>query len=494
MSSGRKPMKPYSLTRRLIWIVLLIELISALCVTGVAIVYEKHMHFRSFDILLRGRADSVLGAVQDAEDAGDNVMMDGSEANMPTEDVYEVRDASGRLIGKSSNWSGSEGVRFNRFVEGRRREHNAENADHEAFSSVEIGQRDYRVIRIAGVRVVDPGDKGGGIRRDVTVYYGSPVQRVWNAIFRAAGFYAISSILVLALTGVLMFWLLNRGLAPLRELASSAGKVSATSWSFDPPESARTTRELAPLVTAMESVLGGLEKSFEQQKRFVGDAAHELKTSVAVVKSSLQLLGMRRRSAQEYQAGLERCLTDCERMEAIVARMLTLARAEENRAMEPAGFRTDLSSCLHEVTLELQTMADSREIPILIQTDQSLNANIEAEHFKLLCTNLLMNALQYSPPNSVIRVYMKRDGDFAEVTISDEGEGIATEDLPRIFERFFRSDRSRSRKTGGTGLGLAICRAVVDKFGGSIAIESEVMIGTTVVVRLPIADLVSAYS
>ncbi|HEX4321419.1 MAG TPA: ATP-binding protein, partial [Acidobacteriaceae bacterium] len=119
---------------------------------------------------------------------------------------------------------------------------------------------------------------------------------------------------------------------------------------------------------------------------------------------------------------------------------------------------------------------------------------IEAEQFKLLCTNLLMNALQYSSSNSVIRVHWKQEGGFAEVTISDEGEGIATEDLPRIFERFFRSDRSRSRKTGGTGLGLAICRAVVDKFGGSIAIESEVMAGTTVVVRLPIAELASAHA
>jgi signal transduction histidine kinase len=481
-------MKPYSLTRRLIWIVLLIELVSALCVTAVAVVYEKHMHFRAFDVLLRGRADSILGAVQDAEDAADNVMMDGSEINVPAEDVYEVRDAGGRLVGKSSNWSESDVTGIIRFIEERRPKRNAAGSDREAFANTEIGDRAYRIIRIAGVRIVDPGDKGGGIRRDVTVYYGSPVRRVWMAVFRAAGFYATSSILVLALTGILMSWLLNRGLAPLRELAANAGRVSATSWSFDPPQSARKTRELAPLVTAMESVLGGLEESFEQQKRFVGDAAHELKTSVAVVKSSLQLLGMKRRSTEEYQAGLERCLTDCERMEAIVAQMLTLARAEESHTAESTSFRTDLSPCVYEVALALKTMAESREIPILIQADHSLVVNIEAEHFKLLCTNLLMNALQYSPPSSVITVNLKQEDDFAEVRICDHGEGIAPEDLPRIFERFFRSDRSRSRKTGGTGLGLAICKAVVDKFGGSIVIESKVMAGTTVVVRLPIAD------
>ena len=480
-------MKPYSLTKRLIWIVLLIELISALCVTAVAVAYERHMHFRAFDVLLQGRADSVLGAVQDAEDAADNVMMDGSETKLPPEDVYEVRDASGRVVGKSSNWSGSESGVIQKFVENRRPGRSAAGPGQEAFASAKIDDRTYRIIRIAGVRIVDPGDKGGGVRRDVTVYYGSPVRRVWAAVFRSASFYATSSVLVLAFTGVLMFWLLNRGLAPLRELASSAGQVSAASWSFHPPQSARATRELAPLVTAMESLLTGLEESFEQQKRFVGDAAHELKTSVAVVKSSLQLLGMKRRSTEEYQAGLERCLTDCERMEAVVAQMLTLARSEENRPADSALLRADLAPCLHEVALELKAMAESRETPILIEADQSMEAKIEAEQFKLLCTNLLMNALQYSPPNSVITVNLKQQGNFAEVRICDHGEGIAPEDLPRVFERFFRSDRSRSRKTGGTGLGLAICKAVVDRFGGAIAIESEIMVGTTVLVRLPIA-------
>ena len=488
MNPGREPMKPYSLTRRLIWIVLLIELISALCVTAVAVVYEKHLHFRAFDVSLRGRADSILGAVQDAEDTGDNVMMDGSEVNMPREDVYEVREESGRVVGKSPNWSESEGIGLDRFVEGRRPGHDAEAPGLEAFSSLEIGDRAYRLIRIAGVRIVDPGDKGGGIRRDVMVYYGSPVGRVWNAVFRSAGIYAASSVLVLALTGVLMFWLLNRGLAPLRELASTAEAVSATSWSFDPPESARMTRELAPLVTAMESVLGGLEESFEQQRRFVGDAAHELKTSVAVVKSSLQLLAIRRRSTEEYQAGLERCLTDCERMEAVVAQMLTLARTEETCPTEIASFRTDISSCLREVALELKTMADSQDLQILIQAHESFVINIEPDQFKLLCTNLLMNALQHSPADSSIRVNVRREGAVAAIRIRDDGDGIAPESLPHIFERFFRSDPSRSRKTGGTGLGLAICKAIVDKFGGTIEIESELNAGTTVVVQFPVAS------
>jgi signal transduction histidine kinase len=481
--------KSYSITRRLIATVLVIELISALCVTAVAWVYERHAHFHAFDVLLLGRADSMLGAVQDAEDANDNVMLDGTEINVPPDDVYEVADASGRILGRSSNWQGSAAS----VLKGRgpKESHGPGHEGNESFYEMEIHGIIYRVIRLQGLRIVDPGDKGGGVRRYVAIYYGSSVRRVWSAVMRSVSFYAISSLLVLACTGILMTWLLKRGLAPLHELAASASRVSVTSWSFQPPQEARKTRELAPLVAALEALLGGLQLSFEQQKRFVGDAAHELKTSVAVVKSSLQLLSMKERSAKEYQAGLERCLTDCERMESIVAQMLTLARLEEEIAPESAVLSTEIFPCLKEVVQELQAMTEMKGISIRTDGELSLMATIEAEQFKLLCTNLLMNALQHSPFESVIEVEIKQEGFQVEMFIRDRGEGIAAEDIPHIFDRFSRSDPSRNRKTGGTGLGLAICKAVVDRIGGTIVILSDVNAGTTVVVQLPVAKNVA---
>src|SRR5579872_1482514 len=99
-------MKLRSIKTQLIVSVLLIELASALCVTGLALMYERHVRFHAFDIMLRGRADSLLGAVQDAEDAQDNVMLDGTEVNLPGEDIYQVQDASGRILGHSPNWIG----------------------------------------------------------------------------------------------------------------------------------------------------------------------------------------------------------------------------------------------------------------------------------------------------------------------------------------------------------------------------------------------------
>jgi signal transduction histidine kinase len=486
-------MKSYSLTRRLITIVLLIELASALCVTGVALIYERHMHFRSFDILLRGRADSLLGAVQDSEDTNDNVMLDGSEASLPADDIYEVREVNGRVLGRSANWNGLDDPAMAKESGKQPLTRESHGTDSAAIFQIPIRGEIYRVIHIGGLRVVDPGDKDGGIRRFVDIYYGSAVRRVWKAVFRAVGFYALSSLLVLATTGILMSWLLNRGLAPLRELALTAGKVSVSSWSFSPPEDAHKMRELEPLVTALERVLLGLEQSFEKQKRFVGDAAHELKTGVAVVKSSLQLLSMKPRTQGEYEAGLERCLVDCKRMEDLVAQMLMLARVQEPHIDHPDESITDVYSSMEEVVLQLKTMAETRKVSILMFDGEPrdrgrVDARIEPEQFKLLCSNLLINALQHSPVDSVIRTEIRIRNAFVEIEIGDEGDGIDAADLPHIFERFFRSDPSRSRNTGGTGLGLAICKAITDRSHGTIQIESELNTGTIVTVRLPIAD------
>jgi len=477
-------MKPYSITRRLIATVLLIELVSALSVTVVAFLYERHAHFRSFDILLRGRADSLLGAVQDAEDASDNLMLDGSEVSIPSADIYEVKDANGRVLGQSANWTSAGGQLHERRSESEHFNADSSSSDRSLFFETMVNGKTYRAIRIDGLRIVDPGDKGG-IRRYVTIYYGASTSRVWRSVFRVVSFYAFSSLIVLAATGLLMAWLLNRGLAPLRSLATGAAQVSVVSWDFSPPESARQSRELAPLVIAMENLLFGLKRSFEQQRRFAGDAAHELKTSVAVVKSSLQLLQMKRRTAEEYEAGLERCLSDCERMEQIVAQMLMLARVEEGHTGEPSEFLADVLQCVHEVTEQLATMAQGNGISLQVQGEDSLRVAVNPELLKLLCLNLIMNALQHSPEGSAITVNVSRLEDSVEIRISDQGEGIAPEVLPYIFERFSRSDPSRSRKTGGTGLGLAICKGITDQLKGSIEVFSQLNQGTTVVVRLP---------
>ncbi len=463
-------MKPYSLTHRLISTILLVELLAAISICGAAMLYERHVRFRSFDIMLRGRADSLMGAVQDADDTGDNVMLDGTEAKLPQQDIYQAEQTGVRVLGHSRNWTG--------MPEGKPGD----------FFSISAGGQHFRALKIEGLRIVDPGEKGGGTPRPVTIFYGSPVDRVWSEIWETVGFYSATSLGLLAISGVLIFYLLSRGLSPLRELATEAEGVSVESWNFVPPPRARIIRELAPLTAALETVLARLEHSFVQQRQFMGDAAHELKTAVAVLKSSLQLLTLRQRTALEYERGLDRCLLDCQRMEETVAKMLTLARIEANAAPATSAI-ADLEECLRRAVRQFESMAELKRQSILIIGEGPVMVEAEAEQVQLLCGNLILNALQHSPTGCSIRAFIKQEVTHAELAIEDDGEGIAPQDLPHIFDRFYRGDPSRSRKTGGTGLGLAISKAIVSRWQGTIDITSSVGIGTRVVVDLPSASL-----
>ena len=465
-------MKTYSLTRRLVTAILLVELLSALALTGLAMVYEGHTQFRSLDIMIQGRAAALMGAVQDAGDPADNVMLDLTGLSLPDRDIYEVTDAGGRMLGHSANWTRVKEDPLK--VNGR------------GFFTVQIHGKHFRAIQVNGVRVVDPGDKGGGVTRHVTVLYGSPTEHAWEVVADAVKFYAAASLLLLAISGLLMFWLLHRGLEPLRELAAAAAGVSVDSWEFTPSERARGMKELAPLTGALETVLQGLKRSFVQQHQFVSDAAHELKTAVAVAKSSVQLLTMRHRTAMEYEAGLERCQADCERMEDIVAKMLTLARVESEDESKPVSYATRLIDSVRVVAEQLATVAQVKGLRIAISGDEVVAVDVAPEQLRLLCSNLILNALQHSPEGAEVRAVVRTDRHSTELRIEDDGNGIEQDVLPHVFDRFYRSDPSRSRKTGGTGLGLAICKAIVARVRGTIKIVSEPERGTVVMVRFPL--------
>lgn len=465
-----------SIAFRLIAAVLAVELLSSLLVAFLSLGYERHIHFEAFEATLRGRADTVLGAVQDAEDPEDNIMLDRADLHLPAEDIYEVYEDNGRLLGRSPNWQGVP----------------VSAAGTQRFLHVDVNGRRYRLIVRHGSRIVDPGEPGGGKLHKFVVLYGAPTGRVWKAISGAVEFYAISSILLLAVTGPLIAWLLRRGLLPLRQLAADASRVSAESWQFSPPASARATPELAPLTAALENVLQRLERSFHQQRTFVSDAAHELKTAVAVVKSSLQLLALRTRTPAEYEAGIDRSLADTERLEGLVAKMLTLARVEDSGTAQGLQASADLSLALRESVTELQTVAELRRVRMDVQFPAagSVMVALSGEDCTLLLSNLLLNALQHSPPDTTIaaRIAVRGEPDSgAEFSLTDQGEGIDAAALPHVFERFYRGDPSRDRATGGAGLGLAICKAVVERAGGSIGISSQPGKGTTVSVRLPLA-------
>jgi len=327
--------------------------------------------------------------------------------------------------------------------------------------------------------VIDREENGGvGLRRPVTIVYAAPTAHVWHDVFEAAGFYALVSMLLVGGTAVVLVVLIRRLLQPLDELASAASSVSPASLSFVPPVAAMEVRELRPLAEALSASIATLREAFEKEHRFVSDAAHELKTAVAVVRSSIQVLSLRTRAPEEYQQGLRDALTDNERVEDLVSRMLTLARFEEDP--EVSAPELHLADAVQGTLGSLANYALMRGVALHPSLCRSAKAHITMDRFQTLVSNLVVNAVQHSPRGSTVRVSVGCDQRTVVFAVQDQGHGIAPENLPHVFERFYREDASRSRNTGGAGLGLAICKSIVDAAGGTLTIESEQGVGTTV--------------
>ena len=466
-------MSKRSIQRQLIATVLLLELLSALAVTSIVYIHERHTVFHALDIMLRGQADSLLGAVQDAEDAGDNVMLNQADVHAPDRDQYLIRDELGRILGSTPLSS-----QF----------HLPPNMPSGSVVPIELNHHRYRAIVVHGSRWIDAAEPGGGLIRHVTVLYATPVNRAWSLIHQTVLFYAFSSLLVMACTTLWLLWSLRRTLAPLEGLARAATQLTAGSWKFEAPAQARSTAELQPLVLALEQSIAGIENAFRRQQRFIGDAAHELKTAVAVVKSSLQLVTIRQRTEGEYRVGIERCQQDILRLESLVQQMLLLARTEDAQESDHAdsALTCDLRMLADDVARQLHPVASLQQVQIQVEGPH-LHARIASAQARSLLENLLTNAIQFSPPQESILVSIRADDSYATLSVRDHGPGVSAQDADHIFERFWRGDPSRSRDTGGTGLGLSIVKAIVDRWHGSIQMNHVQPHGAIFHIRLPLA-------
>jgi signal transduction histidine kinase len=463
-----------SLARRAIALVLFTELVCALAFSATALWHERESRLRAFDVMLQGRSDSLLGAVQDAEDPEDNVTIDPTELRVPADDVWAVYNFGGRLLGSSA---GAPAALIARNGDGVR--------------AAKIDGRGYRVRQSEGVRIIDRLEYGAaGLRRPVTIVYASRTNHLWHEIAEAAGFYIAVSVGLICATAVILILALRRLLYPLKELAVEAAGVSANSFEFDAPHSAMETKELRPLAEALSATIARLKEALHMQHRFVSDAAHELKTAVAVQRSTVQLMAMRERSTEEYAEGLARALQDNERVEQLVSRMLTLGRFEERGvgAAEVVGPASDLGASVRRTVEALRDWSETRGVSLLMEMDEGVDVMLAEDAAETLVSNLVMNAVQHSSSGGAVRVSVRAVERMAVLQVTDDGAGIAADNLPHIFERFYREDRSRSRETGGAGLGLAICKSIVEGAGGTIGVESAVGRGTTVTVSFALAE------
>ena len=464
-----------SIQRRLITTVVISQAIltAGLVITGVFVTYWRLLS--SLDTGMQAHTMSVAALVRYTEDASGNVYFDNSllpesiDPNHP--DQFMVwADRTGFLT-RSEDWP--DGLQF-------------EPGPNQHWNFTFAGVP-YHALRIQHLPVLDREEGADFHPQTLTIVYASPTIHIRQQVKAAGVFITLASLLLLGATVWLAFWGIRRGLLPLQTLAQQAAQLCAETWQLHPPKEAEEIEELRPLTESMTQMLARLESSFVQQREFLGNAAHELKTPVAVLKSTLQSLLQRSRSSEEYRSGLQAALQDLDRLEQLLQWMLRLARAE--RWAQDARRRgldlIDINSTCEEAVERIRSLAQSRNTDIQLSTDGPVPFRADPEDLQLVWTNLLENAVRYSPEGGSVEVAVTHDDQNARVVFQDRGLGIAAEDLPHIFDRFYRGDPSRTRTTGGFGLGLAIAKALVEAYGGSIAAESAPGKGTRMTVTLP---------
>lgn len=453
-----------SITRRLILSVLVLELLAGVMLVGAVAVNERRVQYKAFDANLQARSNALLGAVQ--EDVNDAVRLDLGDRTFSSDSVLRVTDEHGQILGSNGTLPP---LSF----------------QPDTFQHATVNGRSYRFFTLVGEKIIDP-DQGGGIHHQVTIVYGLPDGHVWHEVVEAIRFFAVCTSILLGITALLLVWLVRRLLSPIHALANAAGEITSADWHFEPPSNARRIVELRPLTTAIEKTIARLQRAFEQQKRFTSDAAHELKTDLAIVKSSLQLLSMKTRTVVEYEQGLAVGLDDLTRLERTIQKMLTLARLEQ--AESPGGQVCRIDEVLRSAIQQAKPLSDLRSTSIAISSLPSATVPLDSADAMLLCSNVVLNALQHSPEHGTVEVNSTLQEQQVSLFVRDYGEGIDEAAEPLLFEPFYRGDPSRSRRSGGTGLGLSICKAICDRIGGSIKIANHIGGGAIVTITLPTAS------
>jgi two-component system sensor histidine kinase CiaH len=228
-----------------------------------------------------------------------------------------------------------------------------------------------------------------------------------------------------------------------------------------------------------------IRNSWEKQQRFVADASHELRTPTAVIHAQTELLLRQpEHSIEQESPSIAVILKESKRMSKLLDDLLTLARTDSNQ-LEIQSSAIELGSLLREISEQFQLLASTKEIDIITELQEPLSLWGDEGRIRQLLIILLDNALKYTPPSGRIEVAGRYQSNFVFISVSDNGCGIAEDELPHVFERFYRGDKVRSRAEGGTGLGLSIAQWIVEAHGGVIRIDSKINTGTKVELLFP---------
>ena len=292
-------------------------------------------------------------------------------------------------------------------------------------------------------------------------------------------------VLILASAGG--YWMSRRALAPVDKITRTAMEIEVQNLSKRLPITG-TGDELDHLSSTLNAMLARLEDSFRRITQFTADASHELRTPVAIIRTTAEVARRRPRTEKEYAEALDRILAESERTTTLVEDLMNLARADE-AGEETVAEPVRLDDVVRTACADAGQMAVDGGLTLIHGEVDDCTVFGDSAAIRRLLIVLLDNAIKYARPAGGIWVDLRlcrwRDRAAVRLEVRDNGIGIGAEDLPHVFERFYRASKDRSRRIDGVGLGLSIAKSIVERHRGQIEMESEAGKGSTVRVFLP---------
>jgi heavy metal sensor kinase len=318
------------------------------------------------------------------------------------------------------------------------------------------------------------------------------VEDALNTLFLILVITVPSALILASLGGQFLAY---KALKPVDQITQTARMITSQNLNqrISPP---KVTDEISRLIETFNEMISRLDQSFRQIKQFSSDASHQLKTPLTILRGEVEVALRKERGPAEYQKVLKSNLEEVHRMAQIVEDLLMLSRAD-NGEIQLSLKEIDLAEILNEMVPQARFLAQPQNL--LLQAflpEEKITILGDSLRIRELLLNLIENAVKYSEDGGQVTIHLskqnsaasgeRKENGFAEIRVTDTGIGIAKEDQERIFDRFFRVDKARSREQGGSGLGLSICKWIVEAHQGKITVESYLEKGSSFIVLLPL--------
>ena len=327
---------------------------------------------------------------------------------------------------------------------------------------------------------------GAADRRAGVVLIVDDMQDVHDTVgdIGSASYLVLAAVLIVVIT--IMVAISKVFTEPVKNLIGVIQKMSEGHFEQRVKVNDKIHNEVVDLAIACNQMADQLEKVESTRQQFVSNVSHELKTPLSSVKVLSESILLQEDVPKEmYVEFLHDINSEVDRMTAIINDLLTLVKLDQKEI--PLNFKEgDLNQLMADIAKRLQPLADAKEIELKMDYLKEIKADMDEMKLSLAISNLIDNAIKYTPEKGTVRVTLDADHQHAFITVADTGIGIPEDEVNRIFERFYRVDKTRDRETGGTGLGLSITHSTIMMHNGSIKVTSKEEEGTTILVRIPL--------